>query len=198
MKKSVEKIAMLAVVLSVMIGVSACSKGMGGIEETSVIATDNGVMIVDTLTIEATVTAKNAAKRKLTLMSSTGGKTTYKAGPEVVNFDQIKVGDKVNAVVTEEVAVYIGVGAPPSASVSGEVLLSPVGGKPGVVVSETSQVTVVVTAVDVKKRKVTFQLPDGSTKKVKVSKKVDLSNVVIGENLTVVMGEGLALTVTTP
>jgi len=99
--------------------------------------------------------------------------------------------------VTEEVAVYIGAEAP-SADASGTVLLSPKGAKPGGVIVETQQVTVVVTAVDAKKRKVTFRLPDGSTKKVKVSDKLDLSTVTIGESLTVVIGEGLAVTVTTP
>ncbi len=57
------------------------------------------------------------------------------------------------------------------------VALAPVGAKPGGVVVETSQVTVKVTAVDAKNHKVIFQLPDGTTKRVKVGKKVDLSIV---------------------
>jgi hypothetical protein len=56
----------------------------------------------------------NASKRKLTLVLSNGSKMTYKAGPEVVNFDQIQVGDQIKAVVTEEMAIFIGSGAPAS------------------------------------------------------------------------------------
>ena len=99
--------------------------------------------------------------------------------------------------MTEELAVFIGAEAP-SGSTSGTVMLSPDGEKPAGVIVETQQVTVVVTAVDANKHKVTFRLPDGSTKKVKVSDELDLSTVTIGESLTIVVSEGLAITVTAP
>ena len=69
-------------------------------------------------------------------------------------------------------------------------MLAPVGTKPGGIVTEAEQVTVVITAVDVEKRKVTYELPDGTTKTVKVGKDVDLSQVVVGENVTAVIGTG--------
>jgi len=78
------------------------------------------------------------------------------------------------------------------------VVLAPEGAKPGGVVVETSQVTGLVTAVDAAKQKVTFKLPDGTSKTMNVSDKVDLSKVFIGKTLTVFEGEGLAISVTTP
>ena len=134
----------------------------------------------------------------MTLVSPKGTKSTYVAGPEVVNFAQIRVGDQVRATVTEEVAIFIGSGAPPSAMVGAGVALAPVGAKPGGVVVETTQVTVKVTTVDAKSRKVTFELPDGTTKTVKVGKKADLSAVRPGDNVTVQVSEGLAITVERP
>ncbi|MGH8760312.1 MAG: hypothetical protein ACREVW_12480, partial [Burkholderiales bacterium] len=149
-------------------------------------------------TTTATVTGIDTAKRKVTLVSPSGSKSIYKAGPEVVNFAQIRVGDQVKATVTEEVAIFIGSGAPPSAVAGAGVALAPVGAKPGGVFVETSQVTVKVAAVDAKNHKVTFQLPDGTTKKVKVGKKVDLSTVRPGDNVTMQVSEGLAITVEKP
>ena len=187
-----------AVLTSASCSHNATLEQMGGKEKTTVVETANGVVVVDTLTITATVKAIDATSRKVTLVAPNGAKTVYQAGPDVVNFDQIKVGDQVKAVVTEEVAVFIGKGAPPDAMAATGVALAPVGAKPGGVMVNTEQVTVMVTAVNVEGRKVTFQLPDGTSKTVKVSDKVDLSKVRPGDNVTAQVSEGLALSVTKP
>jgi hypothetical protein len=177
-----------------MLAFTSCSTPEGT-EQISAIETADGAIIVDSFTVTATVTGIDAPKRDVTLVTQNGRKTTYKAGPEVVNFAQIRVGDQVKAVLTEEVAVFIGSGAPPSAIAGVGVALAPVGAKPGGVMVDTKQMTAKVTAVDAKKHKVTFELPDGTSKTVKAGKKVDLSNVKIGDNVTIQVGEGLAITV---
>lgn len=179
------------------LALTSCST-TSGTEDVDVIETPDGAVLVDTFTTTATVTAVDAAKRKVTLTFPSGSKTTYKAGPEVVNFNQIQVGDKVTATVTEEVAIFIGQGAPPSAAVGAGVALAPVGAKPGGVFVETAQVTAKVTAINAKKRLVTLQLPDGSSKQVKVGKKVNLAAVQLGTDVTVQVSEGLAIAVTKP
>jgi len=190
---------MLAALPALFLGLSGCKTGMGGIETEDVVATADGVMVVDTITMSATVVAIDATNQKVTLQSNdTGAKKTFKATPDMVDFNQVSVGDQVQAVVTEEIAVYLGAGAPPSSSTSGTVMVSPNGTQPAGIVAETSQVTAVVTAIDTKKHKVTLEMPDGSTQKVKVSKDMDLSDVTIGEDVTVVIGEGIALSVTAP
>lgn len=177
----------------------ACASGPSGVEETSVVDVPGGVIVVDTFTATATISAIDTAKRKITLMSSDNKKTTYKAGPEVANFNQLQVGDEVTVALTEEVAVSIDRdGAAPSAAGATGVALAPVGSKPGGVLVDTMQVTAKVTAVDAKSRKVTFELPDGSTKKVRVGKKVDLASVMPGDTVTVQVSEGLAITVDKP
>lgn len=193
MNNVIIKIAALALLPTAIIFTS-CSTTKVPVEIMA-IETPDGAIIVETTTMTATVTAINAAKRKVTLVSPGGGKSTYKAGPEVVNFGQIQIGDKVKAVVTEEVAIYIGSGAPPSAMTETTVMLAPVGANPGGVLVDTAQVTVKIIDVDAAKHKVTFELSDGTTKTVKVGKKADLSTVRPGDNITVQVSEGLAITV---
>ena len=193
MSNVIIKIAALALLPTAIIFTS-CSTAKVPVEIMA-IETPDGVIIVETTTMTATVKAIDVAKRKLTLVSPGGSKSTYKAGPEVVNFSQIQVGDQIKAVVTEEVAIFIGSGAPPSGSSATGIVLAPVGSKPGGVLVDTEQITVKVTAVDAAKNKVTFELPDGTTKTVKADKKVDVSKLHPGDNVTVQVSEGLAITV---
>ncbi len=180
-----------------MLAFTSCSS-TPGTEEAAAIETPEGAIIVDTFTTKATVTAVSASTRKVTLQYENGKKSTYKCGPEIVNFPQIQVGDQVNAKLTEEAAIYIGAGAPPSAAAGAAVALAPVGYKPGGVLVDTMQSTAKVTAVDAKKHKVTLQFADGSSKTVKVGKKVNLAAVSVGTDVTVQVSEGLAISVTKP
>lgn len=51
--------------------------------------------IAETVKAEATITAIDKATRNITLKGPQGSEFTLKAGPEVKNFDQMKVGDLV-------------------------------------------------------------------------------------------------------
>jgi len=169
-----------------------------GFEDSSFIETSDGAIVVDRFTMTATVQAIDAGKRKLTLVTTGGSKSTYKAVPEIVNFDLIQVGDQVRATVTDEVAIFIGRGAPPSAMAAVGVALAPAGGKPAGVLVDTEQITAKITAVDATKHKVTFQLPDGTTKMVKAGNTVDLSTVRPGDDVNMQVSEGLVIAVVKP
>jgi len=194
MKHQTLKWAAATLLPAVILAFTSCSI-MEGNEEVAAIETPNGAIIVETFTTSAKVSAIDAAKRKLTLVFPDGKKTTYKCGPDVVNFPQIQVGDQVNAKLTEEAAIFIGSGAPPSDIAGAGVALAPVGYKPEGEFVETEQVTAKVTAVDAKHHKVTLQFADGTSKKVTVGKKVNLSAVPVGTDVTVQVSDGLALSV---
>ena len=194
MKHQTLKWAAATLLPAVILAFTSCSI-MEGNEEVAAIETPNGAIIVETFTTSAKVTAIDAAKRKLTLVFPDGKKTTYKCGPDVVNFPQIQVGDQVNAKLTEEAAIFIGSGAPPSDIAGAGVALAPVGYKPEGEFVETEQVTAKVTAVDAKHHKVTLQFADGTSKKVTVGKKVNLSAVPVGTDVTVQVSDGVALSV---
>lgn len=177
----------------------ACTpQTMGGQEDVTMMATPDGAILVDTFATTATVTAIDTTKRKLTLVYQGGLTSTYKAGSEVVNFGQIKVGDQVRATLTEEAAIYIGKGAPPSAAVGTTVALAPVGAKPGGMFVDTMQITAKIGSVDPNSRKVTLLFPDGTSKTVKVGKQVDINSVMPGNDVTVLVSEGIALSVEKP
>ena len=103
MKKNLLKLTALALLPAALFTLASCSST--GVESTTTTATEKGVpggAIVETHKITATVAAVDAASRHVTLATADGTKTTLKAGPEVVNFNQIQVGDQVKVLVAEQ------------------------------------------------------------------------------------------------
>lgn len=159
-----------------------------------------GGEVVQTAKIKATVTAIDAAKRKITFVTSKDEKLVLKAGPEVVNFDQIRVGDQLLVTATEQIVVRMakpGEKTSPDAS-AGIVGLAPVGAKPGLLTAETSQVTATVTAIDAEKRKATLQFEDGTSKKFSIRKDVDLAKRKVGEKVIIEVTETFAILIEKP
>ena len=198
MNQLLSKIAFPVVIGATSIGLTACNTGtpdMGGTETSNVVTLNGGAMEVDTITMSATIVKIDSKNRKVTLKSDdTGEQETFNV-PKTLDLTKLSVGDDVQAELTEAVAVFIGDEVPPSYSDDGGIMVSSDGGSG--TIAETSQITAVVSAIDTKNRKVTFELPDGSSKEVSVSKDFDLSKVTVGESLTVVVGESLALSLTT-
>ena len=155
-----------------------------------------GGVIVNTLKVSAKVTAIDTSNRKLTLLGPDGNRFTVKLGPEAVNFDQIRVGDLVNATVTEELVVYLdeeGASGPDGSA--GVVALAPKGAQPGGLVAETIQVTATVRAIDRSNRTATLQFEDGSTKIFPVRDDIDLSRRKVGEMVVFQHTEMIAISV---
>jgi translation elongation factor P/translation initiation factor 5A len=180
---------------------TSCSSTPSGEETTGVVYQQGvpGGVVVQTYKETATVTAIDPADRKVTLVSSDGKKDTVKCGPDVVNFDQIRVGDQLKVTVTEQLAVAMAqAGAPPSDGGTAVVALAPVGAKPGGVVANTMQVTAKVSAIDLKHHKATLQFPDGTTKTFAVRKDVDLTQRQVGEEVSIRVTEALAISVEKP
>ena len=169
-----------------------------GVEET-VIETPSGVAVVDSYTTTATVTSVDLAKRELELKLSDGRKKRYKASKEVVNLDRVRVGDQVRAVLVDEVAVtLIKGGAAPSVGTAASVALAPKGAKPGVVMTDTVEVTAEIVSLDRKKRRVTFEFVDGSAQTVKIARDLDLTQVQVGDSVRVQVTEAVAISVEAP
>jgi len=167
--------------------------------DTTAIKTQRGGAVVETYTTNATVTAVDAQNRKVTLAGSDGRKSTYKADKQVVNFDQIKVGDQVNATFVEEVAVFLSRDqAPPGLAEGTAVALAPKGAKPGIVMADTVEVAATVQKIDVTQRQVTLGFVDGSSKTVKVGKGVDLESINRGDDVTAQVTEAVAIAVEKP
>lgn len=196
------KLTALALLPTLVLTMTSCSstpKGPDAAQATSVIESRNGAMVVDTVTLTATVKAIEASTRKLTLTSANGYSTTVTAGKAVMNFNQLKVGDQVKVKATEAFAVSL---RPSGISASvGEgtvVALAPKGAMPGGLIANTREITAKITAIDAKGRQVTLQFVDGSTKQLKVGATVNLKAVKPGEDVTVRVAESVAIVVTRP
>src|SRR5262249_47110900 len=132
-----------------------------------------GGTVVETYVLNATVADIDASKRKVTLTTKDGKKETVKCGPEVINFDQINIGDVVKATVTSELTVAMADAASPRVeSASSTVALAPKGAKPGGIVAETQQYTATITKINLKRHQATLHFPDGSTRTFNVRKDV--------------------------
>jgi hypothetical protein len=169
---------------------------------TTVVSVTPGVAggaVEDTFTASVSVAAVDKSSRKITLAASDGGKATFTAGPEIRNFDQIRVGDKVTATFTERLVVFVrGDGADPSVSHAAALAAAPKGAKPGVMVGEAYEIVASIKSIDSANRTATLQFSAGQAKTVKVRQDVDLARYKAGDTVVIQVSAALALLVTTP
>ena len=154
-------------------------------------------------TATATVKAIDADKRIVTLQTEDGDTIDVKCGKEVRNFDQIKIGDQVKAAAMERVVVAVGKdkGADAAAAAAdGTTMIAraPKGGKPGIIISNTDQITARIDAVDPAKQTVTLQGIDDKPQTIRVASDVDLSSVKQGDEVVIRVTKGVALWVAQP
>jgi len=147
-----------------------------------------GQTFVTSTTTTSTVVSIDAATRTLQLKQSNGNTTAYKAGPEVANFDQLKIGDLVQATVAEELAVDVAA-ANASLSTSNKVVLvrSPNGGP--LINVDTRTLTAALVSVDLITYTVTLRLADGTVKAVNVNPNINLAAFNPGDRVSVQVSE---------
>jgi hypothetical protein len=198
MKSKLLKFAAMTLTGAGMLALTSCSSTPEG-EGFTMVAAQQGVpggTIVETYRITATVTAVDASSRKVTLVTPDGKKTIFKAGPEVVNFGQIQVGDQVKTTVAEQLVVFVRKsGELANDGEAAAVAVAPLGAKPGVLMANTVEVTAKVEAIDLKAHKATLRFPDGTSKTFKVRQDVDLTKSKLGDEVVIRTTEALAITV---
>jgi hypothetical protein len=114
--------------------------------------------IAETITVQATITAIDKKTRDVTLKGPQGNLVTVTAGPEVKNFDQMKVGDNVNVEYAEALTLELKKGGGlivQRTEQSGGVRAKP-GEKPGGAVGR--QVKIVADVIDLDPAKQTIKL----------------------------------------
>ena len=158
-----------------------------------------GGVLIEKFKESATITAIDPATRKVTLVKTDGTQATFVAGPEVANFAQIAVGDQVKATVTDKLLIFVPKSGEASAGgAAGVVALTPLGEKPGGVMADTVEFTAKVTAVSLWHHTATLQLPDGSSKTVKVRPDVTLTKETVGTEVVIRITEAVAVSVEKP
>lgn len=158
-----------------------------------------GEIIVQTVKVTATVTAIDQVKRKATLQGTDGKKFTVHVGRQVVNFDQVRVGDQITATLTQKVVVSHGDQAASSAQGAAAVVArAPEGGQPGGLAAETIQVNGKIVAIDLENRKVTVRFEDGDTQTFPARSDTDLSRLKLGDREVLRVTEMIAIWVEKP
>ncbi len=155
-----------------------------------------GGTITQTFKTTATVTAIDQAQRTATLRGSDGKKFVVQVGPAAVNFDQVCVGDLVNATVTQRIVAHLDQAN--TAAVDGAVAvvaLAEKGDQPGGVVAETTQVTARIIAINSSKRTATLRFEDGSTQTLPIRDDVNLSRLKLGQQAVFRVTEMIAISV---
>ena len=152
--------------------------------------------VAQTVKVTATITAIDKATRDVTLKGPQGNEVTVTAGPEVKNFDNMKVGDQVNAQYVEGLTLELkkGGGMTVSRSDQGGVLESKPGQKPGGVAGR--QVTIVADVVDVDpaKQSITLRGPQRTVELV-VSDPAQFKLIAKGDQVEAKYTQALAIAV---
>jgi hypothetical protein len=158
-------------------------------------ASQPGIVLADVLEVKAVVQAIDVKKRAVALKDNKGRTFTLKADKAVKNFDQVKKGDVVLADFVESMAISIRkASAPQSAAEARLVSVAPRGGKPGVLLAETVQVTGAVESIDLKARLVTLKEPHRSVQIVAVDKSSkNLSGIKKGDEVVLRVTEAIAI-----
>jgi hypothetical protein len=161
----------------------------------------NGEIVTDAITTTATVVSVDRTKRLVVLKRADGSSVTYKALPNAFGFDDIKAGDVVKVSVAEELAVFLDRNSvPASASTNAAKLRVRLPDGTQAVASEVGTVsfTAKITAIDDWLDTVTLQLPDGTSKTIKVSEAVNLADVSVGDVVSVQSTEAAVVVLEKP
>lgn len=156
-----------------------------------------GGVVANEVTSTAIVMEINAEQRVVTLKFADRSAKAYKLGPEVRNFDQLKVGDQVRTTLVESVALFIR--KPSEEPFAGQVQTVQVaakGAKPGVITTDTSEIRGTVEAIDYAARTVTLKGPGGNMAICNVDESVkNFKNVSLGDEIVLRVTNAMALVV---
>ncbi len=149
----------------------------------------------------AIVEAVNKETRELKLIGPDNRRFTVVADERVRNFDQIKPRDRITVEYLESVAIVVSPassqGTVDEAELTAVTVAAP-GDMPGVGVIEAKGVTAIVSAIDRVHRIATLTLPDGEIRTVRVQDDVALDLVNVGDRVTTVITQAIAVTVRPP
>jgi Cu/Ag efflux protein CusF len=153
--------------------------------------------IAQTVKATATITAIDAATRAVTLKGPKGNEVVVTAGPEVKNFAQMKVGDRVDVEYVESLALELkkGGGAPVAATAKAGAAAAKPGERPAGMIGQ--QVTVVADVIDVnaETQVVTLKGPK-RTVELKVRDPEQFKLVKKGDQVQATYTEAVAIAVT--
>lgn len=157
-----------------------------------------GVLNAAVVSVTATVQDIDYTTRMLTLQGPHGDTETVEVGPEVVRFNEIKKGDKIDVQYMESVAIMVASADQMVASAEGTstAMVRNKTKHPSGMMVQTDVITATVEKIDAKKRTATLKGPQGNTLHVDIAPDVQhLENVKVGDHVVVKVTHALAMAV---
>jgi len=185
-------VAMLAATV-----VFAASAQQAPTTSSSVAVAPGKAVATTTTTASAVIVSIDATYRIVTLKTASGKVVEVVAGPEVKNFDQLKVGQKVKAAYSEALSLELkkGGGKPLTITETGGAASAAAGAKPGAAGARQVTVLADVVKVDTKAHLVTLKGPGGNSVDLHVEDPEQLKNIKKGDQVEAVYTEAVAVTV---
>jgi len=155
-----------------------------------------GQTVVETVMVDA-IDYKN---RTLVLKDADGNSHFMKAGPEIRNFPQIKVGDEVITEHTQSVAILVDKPkGKPAGGQAQAIKRAPLGAKPAMDAINVIGISATVEKIDYDKRMITLKGPEGKVITTKVDPSLTRFNEVKkGDMIYMQITEEFAIRVETP
>ncbi len=187
--------------IALLVGVAACASlaahaQQAPTEAATVASAPGKGTIARTVKAQAVVSAIDAAKRTVKLKTHSGNEFEVVCGPEVKNFDQLKVGDKVDVRYVRALSLELKKAGAPTGQTGATAAgaAAPEGAKPAAAVA--AQVTAIadVTAVNHKTHVVTLKGPEGNLVDLTVDPS-QLKLVKVGDKVEATYTEALAVSV---
>jgi hypothetical protein len=177
--------------------VTAASAQQAPTTSSSVTVTPGKAVATSTTKASAVIVAIDSTYRIVTLKTASGKVVEVVAGPEVKNFDQLKLGQKVKAEYSEALSLELkkGGGGVRAVTEKGAASSAAPGAKPGAAGARQVTVLADVIKVDTKTHLVTLRGPGGNQVDLKVEDPEQLKNIKKGDQVEAVYTEAVAVTV---
>lgn len=185
-----------ALLVAALATASGCASS-GVTESEQVYQAPGGYAVVDKQTFVGTVTAVDAAKRKVTFLTPDGKSSTFKAASGI-DLAGLRVGQTIGLQATEAMLLVVSKGG---ALPDGEAAVELAGGDSAgaaVLVGDAVRMSATIVALDPSSRKATLQFQDGTTRNFKVHKGIDLTGVAVGDVVTAAYAESLVIATDKP
>jgi hypothetical protein len=153
---------------------------------------------VDVTKVTGTIQKVDPDKREMTLKLDDGKKKTLKVDKSVKDLDQFKPGDHVQMSYTEEIIAMAERSDESTARLAkyGVVDVESEGDKPALVKVDTSEITGKIVSIDTKKRRLTFEDPDGKKRTLKLSHRIkDLDQFKPDETINMAITDEMVIEV---
>ncbi|HET9488687.1 MAG TPA: hypothetical protein VFR64_02860 [Methylomirabilota bacterium] len=179
------------------LAINACLGGQTSaqVAPSAAVGERQGVVIAERATLAATVKDIDRSQRLMTLQIREDRTVKLDVPKEVKNFDQINVGDAVEAEFLNAVAIAMRpAGTPAAPTEATTVKVAPRGDLPAGAVVKTKQITATVETIDYDSRTVTLKGPEGETRTIAVDPSVErFRDVKVGDQVVVRHTEALAI-----